>query len=136
LVGISGHVAGIPPVTFAGLAVTFPESPVTLDRNTHWHMQVRARLGKGSVRHLTNHRRVAANTGMKIGEKGIEKGLLGARTHRQQRCDERWQRQLALSGKGFGETWMPCPLGKRVRGNQIGEIQQELLDKITVLRSP
>jgi hypothetical protein len=33
-VGISGHVAGILPVTFAGLSVTFPESPVTLDRNT------------------------------------------------------------------------------------------------------
>jgi hypothetical protein len=35
-VGISGHDAGILPVTFAGLSVTFPESPVTLDRNTHF----------------------------------------------------------------------------------------------------
>jgi hypothetical protein len=32
--GITGHVPGIIPVTFAGLSVTFPESPVTLDRNT------------------------------------------------------------------------------------------------------
>ena len=32
--GCSGHVAGIHPVTFAGTSVTFPESPVTLDRNT------------------------------------------------------------------------------------------------------
>lgn len=31
----SGHVPGILPVTFAGLSVTFPESPVTLGRNTH-----------------------------------------------------------------------------------------------------
>ena len=31
----SGHVAGIPPVTFAGMSVTIPESPVTLDRDTH-----------------------------------------------------------------------------------------------------
>lgn len=30
----SGHVPGILPVTFAGLSVTFPESPVTLGRNT------------------------------------------------------------------------------------------------------
>ena len=30
----SGHVAGTPAVTFAGTSVTFPESPVTLDRNT------------------------------------------------------------------------------------------------------
>jgi hypothetical protein len=29
-----GHVAGIPPVTFAGIPVTIPESAVTLDRNT------------------------------------------------------------------------------------------------------
>ena len=33
-VGISGHVAGIPPVTFTGMSVTIPESPVTLDQNT------------------------------------------------------------------------------------------------------
>ena len=30
----SGHVAGIPPITFTGMSVTIPESPVTLDRNT------------------------------------------------------------------------------------------------------
>jgi len=99
-------------------------------------MQVRARLGKSSVRHRANHRGVATNAGVKIGEEGIKKRLLGARTHRQQRCNKRWQGQLAVTGKGFGETWMPCPLGKRVRGNQIGEVQQKLLDKITVLRPP
>jgi hypothetical protein len=33
-VGISGHVAGILPVTFTGTSVTIPESPVTLVRNT------------------------------------------------------------------------------------------------------
>ena len=32
--GISGHVAGILPVTFTGTSVTIPESPVTLVRNT------------------------------------------------------------------------------------------------------
>jgi len=43
--GITGHVPGIIPVTFAGLSVTFPESPVTLDRNT----QQIAKLGATSL---------------------------------------------------------------------------------------
>ncbi len=44
-VGITGHVAGIPPVTFADTAVTFPESPVTLDRNTHSGIDLSEVLG-------------------------------------------------------------------------------------------
>ncbi len=60
---------------------------------------------------------------MKIGEEVVKKGLLRACTHRQQGRNERWQRQLAVSGKGFGETWMSCPLGKSIRGNQIKEVQ-------------
>ena len=40
-VGISGYVAGIPPVTFTGMSVTIPESPVTLDRNTPPNVLIR-----------------------------------------------------------------------------------------------
>jgi hypothetical protein len=32
----SGHVAGTPSVTFTGTSVMIPESPVTLNRNTHY----------------------------------------------------------------------------------------------------
>ena len=91
---------------------------------------MRAGLGKGTVRYTTNHLATAANTGLKIGEEGIQKGLPGACAHRKQRSNERWQRQFAASGKRFGKTWMPCPLGKCVRCNQIRKVQQKMLYKI------
>ena len=77
------------------------------------HMQMRARLGKSTIRYATNHFSSAASyAGVKIGEEGIEKRLLGACAHRQQRCNKCWQRQFAVSAKGFGETGMSRPVGK------------------------
>ncbi len=70
-------------------------------------------LGKGSVRYATNHfGAAAAYAGVTTGEEGNKKGLLGACGHRQQCCNERWQWQLAVSGKGIGKTGMLLPVGE------------------------
>jgi len=100
------------------------------------HIQVRTRLGKGTIRHVTNHLGTLTDTGMKVGEEGIHKRLLGACAHGQQRRNQCRQGQLAFSGKGFGVTGMTRLLGKRIRCNQVRKVQQELLYKFTVLRQP
>jgi len=134
--GIGGHQAPTPPALDDADRFCAAHYPV-VEPIECWHVQMRAGLGKGTDRDTTQPRSIAVtHAGVKMGEEGIKKGLLGSRSHRQQRRNQCGQWQLAVSGKRFGKTWMACPLGKRVRCDQIGEVQQELLYEFTVLRPP
>jgi hypothetical protein len=55
-------------------------------------------------------------------EELIQHRLLRTRTHRQQSCDQRRQRQLPAAGEGAREVRMARSLGELRRGDEIGEV--------------
>ena len=86
--------------------------------------------------------------GVTTGEEGIKKGSLGACAHRQQRCNERWQWQLAVSSKGIWKTAMHWPAGEmhpsksdqtnsaeiavKIHGTEAGIIKHHINQQVTI----
>ena len=89
-----------------------------IERDERRHMQVIARLGKGSIRDPAQRHRIGANRG----EKAIEGSLLRLTTHRQQCADQRGQRQLAAASERFGVIGVSRKLGEFIRRNMLGQL--------------
>lgn len=133
--GVGGHQAQALPARHhrGGLGATEHSIVGPVQRR---HVQARARLGESPIRHRPDQAGPAVGGRAQVGEEGVEQGLLRARAHRQQRRDQRRQGQLAVAREGLRKLGMPCALREIDRGKYVSKIQQQGLDRITVLRPP
>ena len=104
---------------------------VVVQRGDRWHVQVRARLGEGSVADATHRQRIGAQGA----EDAVQERLLGGAAHAQQRRHQRGQRQCAAAGEGAWVAGMTRKLREGVRTQGSRPVLQKGLNKFTGLSS-